>query len=102
MNEVLITEKIDGVDYVRRHHVELMRDEINKLKENLEAEKLLFHSFKSASKKAISKKNTRVQYLETRVTVLEGTFRFLLKHEHINPVSVNVVQSILKEGDENE
>ena len=39
---------------------------------------------------------------QARIDVLEGLLRFLLKNDQINEVSVNVVQSILAEGDEDE
>ena len=37
-----------------------------------------------------------------RIDQLEGLLRFLLKNGQIRRVSINVVQSILKEGDDNE
>ena len=39
---------------------------------------------------------------QARIDQLEGLLRFLLKNEQINEVSINVVQSILAEGDDRE
>ena len=39
---------------------------------------------------------------QMRIDALEGLLRFLLKNDQINPVSTNVVQSMLSEGDDNE
>jgi CCR4-NOT transcriptional regulation complex NOT5 subunit len=56
----------------------------------------------SRVQKMLNEQNTEIDRLKVRIDALEGLLRFLLKNEQINPVSVNVVQSILKEGDDNE
>jgi hypothetical protein len=39
---------------------------------------------------------------QARIDQLEGLLRFLLKNDQIKEVSINVVQSILAEGDDRE
>jgi hypothetical protein len=50
----------------------------------------------------LNEQNSEIDGLKVRIDTLEGLLRFLLKNKQINSVSVNVVQSILKEGDDNE
>jgi hypothetical protein len=53
---------------------------------------------KEGRSKEMGKKYTK----QARIDKLEGLLRFLLKNGQIRQASINVVQSILKEGDDNE
>ena len=53
---------------------------------------------KEGRSKEIEKEYTK----QARIDKLEGLLRFLLKNGQIRQASINVVQSILKEGDDNE